>query len=305
MRRAVRPLFLFLFAACSSVDDAPLYSGPSIIQTDCASPAQDLGQVVCQTWKCNRLDLKEGSFTGNVATCNAEDVLATGRDNALRLVNMYRSLANLPAVTMDAQRNQKAQQCALMMTANGALSHTPPNTWKCYTPEGAEAAMHSNISDRPAVGSIAGYMRDDGNSTTIGHRRWILSNALDFIGIGSTDPISGFSCMWVVGNGSGTKEWVAWPPPGPFPFDIISDIHSTGWTLQSDVVDLSSAQVQVTEGATSLPVTVSHLQDRIGSQWAIGWIGQGWVAEKGKSYRVQISGVAKPISYIVQVVDCI
>jgi hypothetical protein len=33
-----------------------------------------------------------------------------------------------------------------MIKANGRLSHTPPNTWKCYTEDGYLAANKGNIS---------------------------------------------------------------------------------------------------------------------------------------------------------------
>ena len=42
-------------------------------------------------------------------------------------------------------------------------------------------------------------MVDSGNATTIGHRRWILSNSLGPIGIGGTDRAS---CMWTL-SGTG------------------------------------------------------------------------------------------------------
>ena len=84
--------------------------------------------------------MSEGTWTGEVASCTAGDMAPEARENALRLVNLYRWLADLPAVTLDPGRNQKDQACALMMRANNMLSHEPPTTWSCYTADGAEAA---------------------------------------------------------------------------------------------------------------------------------------------------------------------
>src|SRR5690606_35193141 len=88
---------------------------------------------VCARWNADRADMSEGSWSGEVSSCSPGDVSAPGRDNALRLVNLYRFLAALPEVDHDPERNQKAQACALMMDANQSLSHTPPTSWSCYS----------------------------------------------------------------------------------------------------------------------------------------------------------------------------
>ena len=85
-----------------------------------------------------------------MASCTVGDISAAGRANALRLVNMYRWFADLPAVVTEASRDTQAQACALMMDANNMLSHDPPTTWLCYTDVRREGAMSSNISAGPA-----------------------------------------------------------------------------------------------------------------------------------------------------------
>src|SRR5262249_12178873 len=138
----------------------------------------------CTRWKADRANLAEGTWSGNLAGCVAGDISADGRANALRLFNMYRWLADLPAVVTGPSRDMQAQACALMMDANNMLSPEPPTTWTCYTELGAMGASTSNISGGPGVSSVAGYMLDSGNETTHGHRRIILSNRLGPIGLG-------------------------------------------------------------------------------------------------------------------------
>ncbi len=93
---------------------------------------------VCTRWKADRADLSEGTWTGDVTSCTPGDIGATARANALRLVNLYRALAQLPAVVTDPTRDGQDQACALMMRANNMISHTPPTTWTCYTADGAD-----------------------------------------------------------------------------------------------------------------------------------------------------------------------
>jgi hypothetical protein len=115
--------------------------------------------------------------------------------------------------------------------------------------------------------------------------------------------------MWTLGgSGDAGKAWMAWPPPGPFPFGAVQpswqSIDETGWTVQSDDIDLSGAQVSVTAGGQPLSVSVTNLQGGYGSDSAISFIPQGWQTEAGTTYSVEVTGISQPIAYEVEVVDC-
>ena len=274
------------------------------ITTDCSATEVEL---VCNRWNMDRADRSEGTWSGSVGSCDAGDVSALGRANALKLVNLYRFIAGLPEVTTNSGRDDAAQECALMMDANGQLSHSPPSTWDCYTSTGAGAAGSSNIAGGPGVQAVDMYMDDYGNSSTLGHRRWILSNSLGAIGLGST---SSYSCMWVIGTGGNAgAQWTAWPSPGVFPFEAISTLYwssldDTGWSFQSDSIGLSNAEVTVTSGGQELPVTVTNLLGGYGSSSAISFIPDGWSTQPDTNYTVEITGITSPVTYEVQVVQC-
>jgi uncharacterized protein YkwD len=261
---------------------------------------------VCARWKADRADLSEGTWTGSVTSCTPGDIGPTARANALRLVNLYRWLAGLPPVTTDPTHDAQDQACALMMRANNMISHMPPTTWTCYTADGATGASNSNVSSGPAVSSADLYMIDPGNATTIGHRRWVLSNSLGPIGIGGTDKAS---CMWtLVGTGKAGKPWMAWPAAGIIPLQAVSPrgttVDSTGWTVQSDTINLANAQVTVTVDGAAQPVTVTQLDQNYGAKYAIRFNPMGWTTQAGKTYAVAVSGIPTAINYTVQIVDC-
>jgi len=231
---------------------------------------------------------------------------ATSRANALRQVNLMRWIADLPAVETTAEHNAADQQCALMMDAENDLSHEPGTSWACYSASGAEAAGMSCIAGEGAVSAAMGYMVDPGNETTLGHRRWILSNWLGPIGIGSTGKAS---CMYTGTEGNAGKQWTAWPPPGSFPIEATRDawdrsMDDTGWSIQSDSINLSSATVTIKLDGNVLPVTVAKLLGGYGSDDAISIIPKGWKIAAGKTYEVSVSGISTPISYSVSVVSC-
>jgi uncharacterized protein YkwD len=265
--------------------------------------------ATCTRWKADTANVDEGTWSGSVASCEAGDISAEGRDNALRLFNLVRWLADLPPVTTEETRNQQAQACALMMDANNDLSHEPPMSWTCFSDLGAQGARTSNISGGPGVSSVLSYMVDDGNLTTFGHRRIILGNGLGPIGLGSTGK-GGASCMQNIGGkGTATKAWMAWPSPGPFPMQAYVDTYkrsldTTGWSLQSKSIDLSKAQVSVTAGSQDKPVKIEQLTGTYGDAKAIRIAPDGWKAELGATYAVSVSGTSTPIAYEFELVDC-
>lgn len=269
-----------------------------------AAPAD--GTELCERWNADRADMSESAWTGSVGTCMAGDMSATSRENALRLVNLARWIAGLPAVTMSAQFNQDDQACALMMTAEDTLSHEPTSDWECYTAAGASAAAGSCISGTNAVESVDLYLVDPGNETTLGHRRWVLSNWLGPVGFGSTGS---YSCMRTGTDGSADQEWTAWPTPGAFPIQATTDnwgrsLDETGWSIQSDDIDLADATVTITLDGSELPVSVAVLQGGYGSNHAISIIPDGWETEVDSTYVVSVTGVSSPITYSVTFVDC-
>jgi hypothetical protein len=261
----------------------------------------------CERWSAARENLVDPEWNGSTASCDPGEMPQEALDTALGLVNFYRSLVELPAVAMTAQNNERAQTCALLMAANGSITHTPPTSWNCYTEEGADAAMTSSVSSGPALESIDGYMIDPGNPTTIGHRRWILSSMLSGIGFGSAGR---FSCQYQPAQRppAGAPDWVAWPPPGQISIEafgaFFAKLDQTGWSVQSDSIDFGNADVTVTSGGEDLPVTVNELLPGYGSTFAMRFNAMGWESAAGKTYHVAITGTSTPIEYDVEVVDC-
>ena len=281
-----------------------------LAQGGLATAANSADQV-CRRWVCDRADMSEGVSTGNVTSCDPGDLLPPGRPNALKLVNLYRFLTGMPAVTEDPTFDSNAQDCAVIQAANG-LSHTPTSTDACYNATGATASNRSSICGGQAVGCIDLYMDDSANATgpNFGHRTWILANSLGPVGFGSVGSggrTMTASCFYQVGGtGKAGVAYVAWPPGGPVPLQAFTatELDKSGWSLQSDTINLGTATATVMDGTTSKPVTVSTNLGSYGAKYAMGITPNGWTSLAGHSYVVTIGGTTTPISYTVQVVDC-
>jgi hypothetical protein len=265
----------------------------------------------CARWNADNLQRGEGTWSGSVAECDPGAISEVGRENALRLLNLHRWLADLPPVTTSDQRNELAQACALLEDANwreSGLSHTPPDSWKCYSEEAADGAITSNISTGPGVVSVPAYLLEKGAEAAMGHRRIILSNELGPIGLGSTGP-GGASCMQALpGKNDAARAWVAWPPPGVFPLAAYGEaprsLSDTGWSIQSDYIDLSKAKVSVSSRGRALATDVSELDPSPGSESAIRIVPNGWTVRAGETYEVSVTGIKPAIEYAIEIVDC-
>jgi hypothetical protein len=203
-------------------------------------------------------------------------VFGSGDVAAEDRVNYFRAMAGVPAgVRMDAEFNAKAQEAAMMMSAQGALSHYPDPYWACYSDIGAEAAAASNLSlGSHGPEAISGQMRDNGdNNPAVGHRRWILYPQTERMGIGDMPPRDGFAAtnalwwedarLWSP-RPETRAAFVAWPPPGFVPYQVVPG----RWSFSYPDADFSEASVSMDPALG--PITLEPLDPAPGESHVIG-----------------------------------
>jgi len=208
-------------------------------------------------------------WTGNHDTCN-EGTTSQAFRHAMRLrINYFRAMAGVPgSVAFSHEFNQKAQKAALMMSVNGQLSHDPPPTWECYSADGAEAARSSNLCLRAySWDAIDAYIEDYGSANyCVGHRRWILYPQTQLMGTGDIPPANRYpaaNALWILDSNifgprpDTREEFVAWPPPGYVPYQVVSG----RWSFAYDGADFSSASVSMTFGGETIPVSLRPVVD--------------------------------------------
>jgi hypothetical protein len=258
------------------------------------------------------------AWTGNRSSCTAGTTSQAYVDATMMRVNYFRAMAGLPSdVTLSNAWNLKAQDAALMMSAKGALSHAPDVTWTCYTAGGAEAAGKSNLAlGADAAAAINLYMDDPGSggNAAVGHRRWILYPPTKVMGCGNIPATGGSAAndLWVIG-GAGTRPpqpaWVAWPPPGYVPWQIMP--RSSGrWSFSYAGATFSGAAIFMRRAGTNVPVTLEAQAQGYGDN-TIVWVPQGIPtgAPTGDAIysvtvsNVVVSGQARSFTYNVTIID--
>jgi hypothetical protein len=275
-------------------------------------------------------------WVGSISPCNAGSTAQALQDATINRVNLYRALAGLPGNISEFGGTDQAedQQAALMFVANGQLSHSPPNTWTCYTAAGATGAGNSNIALGFGAGfnfngpaAIDGYMDDNGN-VSVGHRRWILYPPQTQMADGDVDSTASSNnnssdALWVLGpwgTRPSTPNGEPWPPSGYVPWQLLP-ANSTYWSLSLQNANFSSASVSMTRNGVPLTVAVQTLVSNgqpsgsFDGDNTIVWIPTGATYTQPTQdvvYAITVSGITgnsgatgvpSSVSYTVKVID--
>ena len=212
-------------------------------------------------------------WTGNVDTCQPGSTSAELKAAIARRINYFRAMAGIPArITINAEYSRKAQAAALMMSANGKLSHSPPTDWLCYSAEGAQGAGSSDLYlGVSGVPSIDGYILDPGdNNGAVGHRRWILYPPTRQMGTGDIPPSPNHpraNALWVFdtfetrSNLTPVRDgFVAWPPPGYVPNTVVY----ARWSFSHPSANFISATVRMSRDAQTIPLNLENISNGFG-----------------------------------------
>lgn len=262
-------------------------------------------EAVCRIWREGHVENEKTPWLAGVETCDPGELSEVAVEDTLRRINMYRRLSGLPPVTEDVAQRDQDQACAVLMNVKGALSHTPPTTWDCWSQKGYDGANSSNL----ALGyltpgnAIDGLMADTGVPSQ-GHRRWLLGYFLGKVGIGFAGRAT---CIGVFDDSSSTdRAWTAYPPAGPAPADMVKADGNgpVAWSFHpADGIEGAEVTMQRLPGGDEITVT-SWIPD---PGWkipdAIAW--QPPAVRAGESYRITITRPAKdPVVYDVELVSC-
>jgi hypothetical protein len=129
----------------------------------------------------------------------------------------------------------------------------------CYSGDGDQAAGSSDLF-LGVMGwdAVSGYVLEGG---VVGHRRWILYPQTQEMGTGDiphTQNYPAANALWVFDDNMwGPRpitrhEFVAWPPPGYVPYQVINN-H---WSFSYPQADFSSASVTITSEGANIPVAL-------------------------------------------------
>ncbi len=245
------------------------------------------------------------NWTGSHTSCDPGTTDPEFQQAVLKRINYFRAMAGVPDDVVFSQgSNQKAQAAALIMSVNGDLDHTPPETWTCYSDLAAEGAGSSNLY-LGVLGweAITGYMRDPGTSNdAVGHRRWILYPKTQIMGSGDIPAVGDYLASnalvvfdeYLWSPRPDTRDgFVAWPPPGYVPYPVVF----TRWSFSYPGADFSQAVVKMFLDEALLSIVQAPIHNGYGENtivWQLEGMGPGddWPAPSQDTlYEITIENV--------------
>jgi hypothetical protein len=258
------------------------------------TPEPTAREIALEDYNTNYLGsaVSDPGWTGSTVTCNAGTLPQATHDKVIKRINYFRRMVGLnDNTTLDPSKYGMYQDAALMMKANNALNHTPPDTWTCYTQNGYTGASTSNLAlGAHASNAVTLFINDPGASnTSVGHRRWILHSAKTQFSYGSTNSSMSLGVIGVAGGNTKIPAFIAYPPNGYIP----QTLTFPRWSFGIAGANFSAATVTMTGDSGNIPVTIISAGGSYGDK-TIVWEPQGIVTNSNAdvSYTVTVSGIA-------------
>ncbi|WP_221030678.1 CAP domain-containing protein [Actomonas aquatica] len=267
-------------------------------------------------------------WNGDAATGTPGTTTAAFKEAVRDRVNFYRAYVGIPAdITFNSTFSAKAQEAAVMSSANNGLSHNPQVEqpgWSFVTANAQEAAGKSNLALGPfGPDAIDGYIRDQGASNAVvGHRRWIFIPQAKEFGTGDVEAQNGFpasNTLWVNDGRAGDarpntrEEFVAWPPKGNVPYQLVWP----RWSLTLPGANFTNASVSMTRNGAPISAVIEAGNQSLANEVTLVWLYDGKSGNSSDSHErpdadvayevtvsnVNIGGATRTFTYTVNVFD--
>ncbi|WP_126974397.1 CAP domain-containing protein [Gynurincola endophyticus] len=297
-------VFILVLCSCQKNDDNSTPSCADGIQNqgetsiDCGGPCAPCSvdkEKVIQDYKNFYLGsaVSDPGWNGNATACIAGSVSVGTHDKVLQRINYFRRLVGLnDNTTWDVSKFAQYQQTALLMKANNALSHNPPDTWSCWTSVAHAGAASANLAlGKNAADAITLFIEDPGaGNEAVGHRRWILHSPKTQFSYGSTDNTMALGVIGTAGGNTNIPPYIAYPSEGYFPQQLVFQ----RWSFGIPNANFTNAQVTMT-GPAGINVTlnvISRTATGMGDN-TIVWEPSNVVINSNSdmAYTIRISGV--------------
>ncbi|MBK7660285.1 MAG: hypothetical protein IPJ28_14645 [Betaproteobacteria bacterium] len=271
------------------------YAGPKAVIAVPAIDTSNLAAVVAAYNVYYNVAMPAVGFTGSTAGCNPGAISLAFQEWTISRINYLRAMAGVPGnTTLNGAINGQEQAAALIMAANGTLTHSPASNMLCYTAAGAAGAGSSNLALGGFTDSIPLYMSDPGSGNEIaGHRRWILHSRKSSFGLGQASGGTNANALEVFNSGAAAPSLpngIPWPPRGYVPLAIFP--ASLRWSFGLPGANFAAANVTMSVNGNPLAATViSRTANGYGDNTIVWSLPGGHSVTKGSVYTVAISGI--------------
>lgn len=189
---------------------------------------------------------------------------AADYENGLNAVNLYRYIAGLEPVGLTDEYNESAQYGSVCDAAINELNHRPSRAEgmpEGFYQKGYAATSSSNLflsyGSANLAEAVICFMADYGNSTTIGHRRWILNPVMGNTGFGAAYASNGYTYIAMKAfdqsNSTAQTPYVVWPCENT-PYNLAAGLM----TISMDIPSNSMNDITVTAQSAKTGKTYTY-----------------------------------------------
>lgn len=171
--------------------------------------------------------IKSSNWNGNIKECQAGSLSKDIIKKAEKRINYFRKLAGISPIKLIDTLNIKAQQLALIASANKTINEIPNKSFKCYEKNIENVASLSCIGninfEESKLSMLSQFLEEDGdNNIFCAHRRLMLFSDASEMGYGATNntEVLYFS-RYGKPLAKSTPEYIAYPSKGYFPAPLI------------------------------------------------------------------------------------
>jgi hypothetical protein len=233
----------------------------------------------------------------NYTTSTEGYVTADYQKKFLQVLNLVRRFAGIyDSCTLSASKNQDCQKAALIMSANGLLTHTPSKYLKFYSAEGASAAGSSNLSlGHNGIYALFGQLKDFGsNNSAVGHRRWILNPSSTCFGHGSVNNAMALGVFNINAENNTYRDPnlfeshidpVTWPTKDYFPKEWVA----ARWSFSFVDANFNEVQISMTYNGSKYTFSKNPVENGYGLNTVVWEVGRDF--EIGVPITININKV--------------
>ncbi len=231
------------------------------------------------------------------------------KQDALNMLNLYRYITGVPEVSITDTAQEYAQAAALVCAINQRMSHIPTSHPAGMDDDMYSKAVYGSYNSNLASGrsrlcsSIYSMMLEINGDSDFGHRRQLLEYYYTEAGFGMARSQNGsrFSSVFVDANFKEDKV-ISYPGANQ-PLEYFGSGYA--WTvIVPEEVDPSSINVNLTDMNTGKVWNYRQDSDDFrldieGGSTCVIFAPNNVDYKDGDSFKVEITGIQKPISYEV------
>ena len=187
----------------------------------------------------------EIGWSGDLDLCEAGSINSLAKENMIKRINFFRRKAGVNyTIKHQVDLDKYSQAAVLIQHANNSLTHVVDNTFSCYTSDGNQGSLLSNLGYGSNAGpnQVNAFIEDAGAfNADVGHRWWLLFPRMTEVGLGATNKYTAIYIGGAKQQYPDDIEFHSYPGAGYNARDLVYN----RWSFAMPDADFSISTVEI------------------------------------------------------------